>query len=382
MTNTDKTTTANDSLQGWRRWGSTALIAAFSIGLLAIWLVPGNTAAAENRLPRAWPEFTTASAADAATYRRADAALRDRLGAQVPVSDALGALSVHGLGRSPSAAVLVGSDRQPFFAEDLTRPCRENAESMAVVKAGLERDHAAMAAADKYVAFVVAPNKSAVRRAGVDGVSTDLLRCSDFVRGELLAWAAEGDLPLITLWDEVAARDTESDPAYLWNDTHWSAAGSLALSNALMEQLVTDKQVAAGILDDLSTPVVSEPQPYVGDLNLLMGVKDVDHKSTISFDRPDVVTTYEKTMGAEGTAQFHYTSTATTSDLVPGKTLILGDSFLMRETPSQLSNFFADVTIANAKEFAQAGDYDRVIVERVERHSGTRDWPSLASVLN
>jgi hypothetical protein len=381
VTQLDETTTETDGVQGWRRWASTALIGAFSIGMLAIWLVPGNTAAAENRLPRAWPQFTATSTVDTVTYRRVDAALRDRLGAQVPVSDALGALLVHGLGRSPSAAVLVGSDRQPFFAEDLVRPCRETPESMAVVKAGLLKDQAAMAEADKYVAFVVAPNKSAVRRGSVDDVSTDLLRCSDFVRGELQDWATEGSLPLLTLWDEVAAGDTESDPAYLWNDTHWSASGSLALSHGLLARLVADQQVSPDILDDLAIPIHSPEKPYVGDLNQLMGVKDIDFKTTISFDRPDVVTVPEKTVGPEGSQQFHYTSTASTSTLVPGKTLILGDSFLMRETPSQLGNFFADVTIANAKEFAQAGEYDRVIVERVERHAGTRDWPSLASVL-
>jgi hypothetical protein len=382
VTQLDETTSETDGVQGWRRWASTALIGAFSVGMLAVWLVPGNTAAAENRLPRAWPEFTATSSVDTVTYRRVDAALRDRLGAQVPVSDALGALSVHGLGRSPSAAVLIGSDRQPFFAEDLVRPCRETPKSMGVVKAGLLRDLSAMTDADKYVAFVVAPNKSAVRRDAVDDVSTDLLRCSDFVRGELQGWAAEGSLPLITLWDEVAARDTDSDPAYLWNDTHWSASGSLALSHGILERLVADHQAPAAILDDLAHPIYSAEKPFVGDLNQLMGVKDVDLKTTISFDRPDVVTNAEKTVGPEGSQQFHYTSTATTSALVPGKTLILGDSFLMRETPSQLGNFFADVTIANAKEFTQAGDFDRVIVERVERHTGTRDWPSLASVIN
>jgi hypothetical protein len=381
VTIADETSTEFDNARGWRRWASTALICAFSVGLLCIWLVPGDTAAAENRLPRAWPAITGASSTDTATYRRVDAALRDRLGAQVSVSDALGDLSVHVLGRSPTAAVLIGSDRQPFFAEDLTRPCRETQQSMEVVKSGLVQDLAAMTAADKYVAFVVAPNKSAVRRAGVDDISTDLLRCSDFVRTQLETWAAEGSLPLITLWDDVAARDTTDDPAYLWNDTHWSASGSLALSSAVMQRLVADGQVSPSILADLVSPISSDPRPYVGDLNQLMGVKDVDHKTTLTFDRPDVTTTLEKTVGPEGTTQYRYRSTATSSALVPGRTLILGDSFLMREAPSQLKNFFADVTIANAQEYAQAGDFDRVIVERVERHTGTRDWPALRSVV-
>ena len=381
MTIPNKTTLGTDGPRRWHRWALTTLVAAFSIGLLSIWLVPGNTPEAENRLPLAWPVFDPSSSIDTTTYRELDAALRDRLGAQAAVSDAIGDLSVHGLGQSPTSKVVIGTDRQPFLAEDLVRPCRETTKTMDAVKLGLERDQAAMVDAGKYVAFIVAPNKSSVHRTVVDAISPDLLTCSDFVRSEILEWKSEGDLPLITLWDEVAARDTGSEPAYLWNDTHWSASGSVALSEVLMQRLVSDQQVSAEILRDFSNPISSAARPFVGDLNYMMGVKDTDYKSTISFDRPDVVTTAEKTVGPEGSTQDHFTSTSTTSALVPGKTLLLGDSFLVREMPSQLSNFFSDLTIANVREYAQLGDYDRVIVERVERSSGTADWPALRSAL-
>ena len=94
MTNAEETTADSDGLRGWRRWASTALIAAFSVGMLAIWLVPGDTAGAENRTPLPWPQVSAASATETATYRGFDAALRDRLGAQATVSAALADLSV------------------------------------------------------------------------------------------------------------------------------------------------------------------------------------------------------------------------------------------------------------------------------------------------
>ena len=381
MTRTEEATAEPDDLQGWRRWASTGLIAAFSLGMLAVWLVPGDTAGAENRTPLPWPQVSAASAGDTATYRGFDAALRDRLGAQAAVSEALGDLSVHGLGRSPTASVIIGSDGEPFFTEDLHRPCRESEDSLAVVRAGLLQDQVAMTAADKYVLFVVAPDKSSVRRTAVDAISPDLLRCSDFVREHFEEWEAEGSLPLITLWDDVAALDTASAPAFLRNDTHWSASGSVAFSQALLRRLVDDGQVPAAILDDLTNPIASAPEPYLGDLNRMMGVEDIDHKSTFSFDRPGVKTTAKTVEGPAGTTQYHFVSSSATSTLVPGKTLLIGDSFMLHEMPTQLSNFFADVTMSALEEPARAHLYDRVIVERVERYSGTGEWPSLAATL-
>ena len=381
MTNADETTPESLDLQGWRRWGSTGLIAAFSVGMMALWLVPGDTAGAENRAPLPWPTITAESAADTATYQGFDAALRDRLGAQATVSEALGDLSVHGLGRSPTSSVIIGTNGEPFYAAELHWPCRETEDSLAAVKAGLVRDQEAMADADKYVLFMVAPDKSSVHRTVIEGLAPDLLRCQDFVRGHFEDWEAEGALPVVTLWDDVAARDTASAPAYLANDTHWSASGSLAFSQALLERLVADNQVSADILDDLANPIASEPVPYVADLNRMMGVTDIDYTNTISFDRPDVVTTDGTGIGVAGMLKHHFTSTSTTSELVRGKTLLIGDSFLLNQMPTQLSNFFADVTMAAHEEPILASEYDLVIVERIERYSGTDEWPTLRSTL-
>ena len=49
--------------------------------------------------------------------------------------------------------------------------------------------------------------------------------------------------------------------------------------------------------------------------------------------------------------------------------------------PTQPSNFFADVTMAAHEEPILASEYDLVIVERIERYSGTDEWPSLRSTL-
>lgn len=331
--------------------------------------------------PLPWTAITAASAAETATYQAFDAALRDRLGAQATVTEALGDLFVHALGRSPTSSVIIGSNREPFYAAELHWPCRETEDSLAAVKAGLGKDQNAMAADDRYVLFIVAPDKSSVHRAAIDGLAPDLLRCQDFVRGHFEDWEAEGALLVITLWDDVAARDTASAPAYLASDTRWSASGSLAFSQALLERLVEDNQVSPDILADLANPIANEPVRYVADLNRMMGVTDIDYPNTISFDRPDVVTTDGTGIGVAGMLKHHFTSTSTTSELVRGKTLLIGDSFLLNQMPTQLSNFFADVTMAAREEPILASEYDLVIEERIERYSGTDEWPTLRSTL-
>ena len=377
----DDTSGGSDTPRGWHRWALSALIGVFSVALLAIWLIPGDAPGAQNRDPLDFPTLSPEALVDKATFQEIDAALRDRVGAQVGVSAALGDVSVHLLGRSPTAGALVGGDGQPFYTEDLTRPCRETEASMDVVKAGLVANYTAMDAAGKYVLFMVAPDKSSIRRAEVDAVSPGLLRCSDFVRTHFEEWEAEAQLPLITLWKPVAELDKLPGAAYMRNDTHWNTAGSLAMSHALMERLVADGQAPASLLEDLEHPVVSDDINFTGDLNMLMGVADVDQRTTASFERPVVVTKAEITVGPTGTDQFHFTSTSTTSTLVPGKTLILGDSFLLKQIPTQLGNFFEDVTMADHQEYGQAGQFDRVIVERVQRFSGTEDWPPLTTTL-
>jgi hypothetical protein len=377
----DYTPGSNDTLRGWHRWALSGLIGAFSLGLLAIWLIPGDAPGAQNRDPLDFPTLSPEALVDKATFQEIDAALRDRVGAQVGVSAALGEVSVHLLGRSPTAGALVGGDRQPFYTEDLTRPCRETEASMDVVKAGLVANYTAMDAAGKYVLFMVAPDKSSIRRAEVDAVSPGLLSCSDFVREHFERWEADAQLPLVTLWKPVAALDALPGGAYMRNDTHWNTAGSLALSHSLMERLVADGQAPASLLDELEHPLISDGIEFTGDLNVLMGVTDSDERTTASFLRRDVVTRAEMTVGPTGTDQFHFTSTSTTSALVPGKTLILGDSFLLKQIPSQLGNFFEDVTMADVQEYGQAGQFDRVIVERVQRFSGTEDWPPLTTTL-
>lgn len=364
------------------QWAVTGLITLFCLGLLTVWLIPGNTAAAQNREPAPFPGITASSISDAATYRGIDAALRDRLGAQLPVARVVGHAAVDVLRRSPTAGVTLGPDGLPFLTEDMVRPCRESSESLSILKQQLASDAQAFADANKYVMYVVAPDKSSVRHKEVNQISPSLLRCSNFVRHQFERWDAEKSLPLITLWDDVAELDATPETAYERNDTHWNGNGATAMTRAVFAELIADGEAPPAILDDLNDPVQIGSKMIVGDLNGMMSVTHQDEWHQLMFPRNGIETSRETTAGPTGEPQLHFTSTSTDAPLIQGRTLFLGDSFLLNQVASQLPNFFEDVTIAFHSEYAQSGAFDRVIVERVQRYATSGDWPLLATTLN
>lgn len=361
--------------------GAAAIISALSIGLLAIWLVPGDPAKSQNRAAAEFPTLTASSLVHESTFRAIDAALRDRVGAQVPVVEAFGTASVDLLGASPNQQVILGPDRQPFYTEDFTRPCREDDTSLRALHDQLHSDAAAFENAGKDVLYIVAPDKSSVRSEIVDSISPDLLKCSTRVREAFEGWVADGDLPLVALWDDVAALDSEDEPAYIFGDTHWNWRGATAMTRAIVSAAVDAGDVPDSVLEDLSSPTIGEPERISPDLNVMMGIPDTELDFPASFERSGVVTSSETTYSDAGTPQLHFTSESTDAPLIPGKTLVLGDSFTMTQLLTQLPSFFEDVTIAEHHEYAQSAEFDRVIVERVQRYALTGDWPPLASTL-
>ena len=355
--------------------GSLWIVGLFSAALLATWVMPGDAAGAQNRELVAFPAVTTSTFADAATYRGFDAAFRDRIGAQVGVALAVGDLSVHVIGRSPIPRVVLGADRQPFLADDFLLPCGETEDTVKVIRQDFIDGAAELAAAGKYALFVVGPDKSSIRRDIVERISPDLLRCSDFMRAHFESWASDGSTPLLALWDRVSAIDRATSDAYFTNDTHWNARGASALTAALLERLVADGQAPAALLEGRGELVYGTPHVAVTDMNQLMGLTDLDEIRQGSFARPGVVTVGHDTEQTPGVERLHYTSTSDGAALVPGKTLLVGDSFLMTQMPTQLQNYFEDVTFASLSEASHASEFDRIVVVRVQREAGTGDWP-------
>ncbi|GAB2457815.1 hypothetical protein HD599_003439 [Conyzicola lurida] len=357
-----------------------AAVACGSALLLSIWLIPGNVAERQNREQRAFPDLTTSNWADPATWATVDSALRDDLGAQVYVAEATASVSALLLHRSPNSSTYVSGGGQPFFASDFIFPCRTNATRLGILEDSLTTDAAVAEAQGVYALYVVAPDKSTIRRDELGGTAHSLLRCTDPVRETVQGWAAQGELPLVTLWDEVEEFDAEradDGGVYYYGDSHWNAYGASVFTTKLLERLVADDEAPSGVLESLENYEIEPGEEKVTDLFKTIGLAIPADRDEIVFDRPGVTTERSTITNSEGTEMTHYENETTDAPLVEGRTLILGDSFLQAHSIPQLSTFFEQVTFGSLLDYVDYSQYDRIIMERVQRNTAEPGWPTL-----
>nr|WP_201471255.1 hypothetical protein [Microbacterium hydrocarbonoxydans] len=372
-------------LTSWmRRRAVTIAAVGGSLALLALWLVPGDVAESQNRAEAEFPSVSAQSLTEAETFAHVDRALRDRLGAQVPVVHAAGAVS-NGIGMSPNSTTWLGEDHEPFFAVDFIYPCRGNAARMDAVHQQLQADTAALEAKGAYIVYTVAPDKSSIRDEQLGGLRDSLLNCADRVRASFVEWEEGQDFPLITLWDELAdadaAREGRDDGAYYFGDSHWNADGAATWIKKLLARLVDDGVAPSSVLDDLDETGTAPGEVVIPDLFRNMGLTETVEREEMVYDRDGVSTKADSITTSEGAQLTHMLSSSTDAALIQGKTLILGDSFLRTHASTQLAPFFADVTFGSLADFEDVENYDNVIVERVQRNSVEPGWPDFSGAL-
>ncbi|MCP1427627.1 hypothetical protein J3D45_000125 [Microbacterium foliorum] len=355
-----------------------------SLLLLSLWLVPGDVAESQNRAEVEFPAVSPQALTEAETFAHVDRALRDRLGAQVPVVHVAGAVS-NDVGMSPNSTTWLGEGREPFFAVDFIYPCRGNPARIDAVHQQLQDDTAAVQGNGAYIVYTVAPDKSSIRDEELGVLRDSLLNCSDRVRSAFAGWGEAQDFPLITLWDRLehadSSRQGRDDGAYYFGDSHWNADGAAVWTRALLERLVDDGVVSSSVLSDLDETSTAPGEVVIPDLFRNMGLTETVERVEKLYDRPAVTTTTDTVVNSAGTTLTHKSSTSAEAELVPGKTLILGDSFLRTHAATQLAPFFADVTFGSLADYEDVADYDNVIVERVQRNAVEPGWPDFAGVI-
>lgn len=367
-----------------RRKAVTLAAVGGSLALFSLWLVPGDVAGSQNRAEVDFPQVTADALTDAETFAQIDRALRDRLGVQVPVVHAAGAIST-GVGMSPNSTTWLGIDREPFFAVDFIYPCRGNAARIAAIEQQLVKDTEAVRSGGSYILYTIAPDKSSVRDEELGPLRDSLLNCADRVRSSFLEWESRQSFPLITLWDELedadAARKGRDGGAYYYGDSHWNAQGAAVWTGRLLERLVEDGIAPRSVLDDLHATRREPGEVVVPDLFRNMGLTETVERVEMLFDRPGVMTESDSTVTSEGAVLTHIISTSSDAALIQGKTLVLGDSFLRTHASAQLAPFFSDVTFGSLADFEDVEDYDNVIVERVQRNAVEPGWPDFAGAV-
>jgi hypothetical protein len=362
--------------------GGKALVVLMSCVLLSFWVFGINSSAAsENRLLASWPKVTPATVLDATTYTQADAAIKDRMAAK----NAAVSMVSSGLEESPisySPLVVLGEDAEPFLADDFSNPCLEDsklAASTEKIEAAVEAHAAQVEAAGQYALFVVAPNKSSIRDEHLGPFGDSLIRCAADVRAQLEDWAAEPGSPFLAAWDRLEQAEQERPgDIYRHGDTHWSTVGASEYVRLIVERLVSDGEADPSILTGYDV-VDKGTQLSGGDLyNLLGQTTRTEEVPVVAIERPGVVTTVETGASASGRGVSRWTSQSTGPALVPGRTLVIGDSFF--EAADDLAApFFEDLTHVisldgdTPPDLAMIAGYDRIIVSQVER-----GWDAMA----
>ncbi|MFY1635012.1 alginate O-acetyltransferase AlgX-related protein [Solwaraspora sp. WMMB335] len=366
------------------RPGRRSLVGArLIVGTLAVLLltptmlsIRGGDEAVENRVPVPFPEIAPATVLDTETYRQVDAALRDRLTLRRFVIKAVGKAGYDGLGYSFNTNAYIGEDRTPFLADDFTKPCNTPFDA-AAVDARLRSLEQTARQAGKDVLFVIAPDKSSVLRHKLGPMADALMVCADPVREQSQArWGDDPTGPVVTLWPQFAAAE-RAEPGRVWQhgDSHWSYQGAMMFTREVIDRLVARGEAP----EQLRGAPGAEQRPdrsLEGDLYRLMGIPRKEKVANWVVRREGVTvdTSTLPTVTGRG-LRTRTTSAPAGTPMVPGRTLVVYDSFFY-VAELQMAPYFAEMSALHWDDFlpmAREGripDFDRVIFQSVQR-----SWP-------
>lgn len=341
----------------------------------------------ENRPLAQRPALDGSSLVDADSYAQLGQYLTDRF----PYRDRLidldadldAALSFDGTAATGNPLVVAGANDWYFYGDSLRSDCPSPppGEFLTVGDAAVAR--AASSGID--VMFLVAPDKAVIHPehlagpiglAGLLGLDSDTPRCSDAWMQTIETATPEHDwLHPLAVGIRERQRSFPDEPVFYRTDTHWTDLGSLAMVEEIVRR-------ADSSLWDPSQFSIIDFGPQTHDLLVLLGVDPLppDLRPTVEVRRPGVSVIEEPGLLASDEAQvWVQRSSATTvqAPLIPGTTVLVGDSF--GETVHRLlSPFFEHlITVRLDQVVAQTGQFtasdlvaeapDRVILEQVLR---------------
>jgi len=355
------------------------VVIAFIVVLGSVWVVGSNgQAPSENRNKVAFPEISGAAVLQPKTFAAIDASIRDRIPARPLVLNSIAA-TLEPLSMSYSNRVVLGEGGAPFLTDDLFGPCFDDAREVPGILNTLRTQTESLKEKGQYSLFVIAPDKSSIMQGrSHGGIDSSYLSCSNSVRKSLESLAPSTSF--LPAWNDLnRAQDNSSLNLYRPGDTHWNTVGASVFVRTILTRLVKDGQAPAELADQISFTRTPD-EVMGGDLYALLGQDwRTDLAPVVEADRPDVVTKTTKYSTNSGRGATRWTSVATTSALVPGKTLVIGDSFF-EAAGSLAAPYFQDLTLVvnldgNDPPSAILNEhYDRIIVEQVQR-----GWTSIAN---
>lgn len=218
-----------------------------------------------------------------------------------------------------TSAVLGGKDGWLYLNSEFFAECNPTTPRADVVN-GLRRLQSILAASGRKFVFTLAPDKSTAAPEHLPdsyGYSDCAPEAKQATYDGLTDAAIPGYLDARSLIDGRATK--EKRDYYLRKDTHWNGLAEVAVARELARGI--DPALVRGVRVN---ELIGE---YTGDLTTLLGTPTSDQMIGASLERPGVTVQRDANAPIQGVDSARTTATSTGAPLVPGRTLLIGDSF-------------------------------------------------------
>lgn len=271
--------------------------------------------------------------------------------------------------------VVEGRDGWLFYGSDVSASCNA-AMPMSEIVDNLQRLADAAAASGRRLVITIAPDKSSAHPELLPDTFAGKA-CMEQRRTEF--WSSISALEGVQVLDPRQALATfESETGRsVWrrNDTHWGPTGAAIFSKSVAETL--DAR-----LGEASSLITGPDAELPGDLSQMLGDLKYDAVPTAGISRDGVVLHLDgKVISQDDVPDLAYqpitvTATSSGAPLLPGRTLLLGDSFFAASrlqfpvyysSLTYVHNMTAEIPGAADSVADLLSDSDTLIFEMVER---------------
>jgi alginate O-acetyltransferase complex protein AlgJ len=357
-----------------------------SIALVAILAGPGialivglRSPLIENRAATTVPPLTLDAMSEPGFFATVDQAISEAFPLRAAAVQARAVIDYDLLRGSPNPDVIVGRGPWLFLAGEIRPKCLWHADEILQTWDSFAADLAEQGIAAR---FLIVPDKHTVYPEMLPLAIDVNDLCTTAERSVMEAGMDERSTT-VDLWRPVLeASDEASDEArYFQADSHWTPSGAMPAIRALAESLEPG-------LWDLAPPEPSGQQSFVGDLSRLLGLPSTEVAAT--FDRFGVslsVSTVPSMLDSRGRRPVQRLATSGTDILIPGRTLILYDSFF-GFVQTDVAAWFAESIWLHIDDLSLHPEvvrdlppFDRVVLARTERLAYLTDYAKILQPL-
>lgn len=336
----------------------------------------------ENRSPNAFPSLDSmGNLMDSKWWALVSLGFEDRVPMRQEMVSLEKALNLSGSGGLASTTIALGVDNWIFWHAALAKDFGP-----------MEHVQRAIGAMDEFIAsnsfdadlfLVVAPDKATIYPEKLNEHSRSLYEPSIAQRAVLHEWFAQPNAPArVDVWTKMLDRKAElSELIYEPAGSHFNSIGAMVMAKAMVGAADTSLWDEHELVDLWTRTAIPELAKRGGEWGRL----ETQTRSQIRRDGVEIVELYDGDQRVENPEflsindiTYHnikrVVSTSDTRNLIPGKTLVIHDSFIAVYLYPTLAQFFNDITFIHVgyitpEDFRNAlNAYDRVYFQSAEHY--------------